>query len=592
MNVDDFKRLFEIPFYQLKHFPKEDSVCTKIMDRWWKLSTSEFIDYCKNFAKGLLAMGIKEGETIAVVSKNNRTEWNIIDIGTQMSGAILVPLYPNLSESDYIYIFKEAEIKFCFCADEELYNKVKNFANQIPTLKEIYTMDRVPSVKNWFEVIQLGEKQSDDALNTSIESIKEEDLATIIYTSGTTGLPKGVMLSHKNIVSNVKASKIKLPDNIDSTCRALSFLPLCHIFERMIFYFYMANGISIYYARSLDTIGEDAKDVRPHIMTVVPRLLEKVYGKIMEKGNELTGFKKKLFNWSVQLGLRWQPDNKNGFWYNIKLGLARKLVFKKWQEALGGNIRVLVAGGAALPPHLARIFNAAGLPTVEGYGLTETSPVIAVNELRPGKMRIGTVGTPIPGVSVKIAEDGEILVKGPNVMLGYYKKPDETAKVFTPDGYFATGDIGVLEDGFLKITDRKKEMFKTSGGKYITPQPIENKLKESPFVEMACVIGEGRHFPAALIVPNYEYLKKWASQNNIPYDSIQSLLSHPEIIKLYQSIVDSVNANLGQWEKIKKFHLLEQPFTIEKEELTPTLKLKRRNILIHYADIIEKIYRE
>ncbi len=586
------ERLFDIPRYQASNYPQKDAVCTKKGNTWWKLSIEEFIKLCDEFSKGLLAVGVKPDDKIAIVSKNNRSEWNVVDIGSQQIGAITVPLYPNISENDYVYILNEAEVKLVFCGDSELYEKMKRIVQKVPSIQRIYTFDEVQGVPSWQEIIDKGKTVNYDEVEKIKINIKASSLATIIYTSGTTGLPKGVMLSHSNILSNVVASSTRIPETVKTGSIALSFLPLCHIYERMIFYLYMYNGIRIYYARSLETIVEDAQEVKPDIMTVVPRLLEKVYARIMEKSAELKGFKKWLFVSAVNHALKWEPDASNGILYELLLRIYRLLVFNKMRRVLGGRIKVMVSGGAALPPHLCRFFNGAGLPTIEGYGLTETSPVIAVNEFKRGGMRIGTVGKPIPGVSVKIAEDGEILVKGPNVMLGYYKKEEETRNVFTVDGYFATGDIGELVDGFLKITDRKKELFKTSGGKYIAPQPIENRLKRNPFVEMACVIGEGRPFPSALIVPNYEYLKSWANKNNINANSIQELLSHPQVIKLYEEIVAEVNRELGKWEQIKKFRLLPEPFSIEKEELTPTLKLKRRIIHMHMANLIEEIYKE
>src|ERR1035437_6265117 len=470
-------RLFEIPYQYHQKYPKADCLVKKENGKWIPFSTQDFVDYSENLAYGLLALGVQREDKIALIA-NNRREWNFADIGIQMSGAVSIPIYPTISENDLKFIMNDAQVKYVFVSSEELFQKIKKISAEVPSIKEIYTFNSVPGAKHFTDLVEFGKKSRDETRLKSIkDSIKENNLVTILYTSGTTGTPKGVMLSHGNLFSNVYAVR-NLPP-ADHNDRCLSFLPLNHIYERMLNYTYMYLGISIYYAESLDTIADNLREVKPRVFSCVPRLLEKVYDKIVSKGNELTGIKRKLFFWSVSLGEKFEGIGKGGMWYNLQLSIANKLIFSKWREALGGNVHAAVSGGAALNPRLARIFWSAQIPILEGYGLTETSPVIAVNTLEKNGTRFGTVGPVIENVEVKIAEDGEILCKGPNVMLGYYKHPEATAEVIDKDGWFHTGDIGILEDGkYLKITDRKKEIFKTSGGKYIAPQMIENKLVE------------------------------------------------------------------------------------------------------------------
>lgn len=584
-------RLFDFPYYQLSKNNLPDCLVTKYGDEWVKTSTQEFIDKSNAISRGLLRLGVNKNDKIALISTNNRTEWCIMDIGTLQTGSQTVPIYPTISAEDYEYILNHSESVYCFVSDKEVYDKVMAIKKNVPSLKEVYTFNEIKGAKNWKEVLDLGK---DDSNQNEVEARKEGvdpmELATIIYTSGTTGKPKGVMLSHHNIVSNVLDSAPRIPVP-EGNSRAMSFLPVCHIFERVILYIYQYHSITIYFAESIEKISDNLKEVHPNVMSVVPRLLEKVYDKIYGKGTELTGVKKKLFFWAIDLGLQYEPYGANGWWYEFRLKIARKLIFSKWKEALGGNLEVMVSGSAALQPRLARVFAGAGIPVMEGYGLTETSPVISVNDQRNGLFRIGTVGKVIPNVEVKIAEDGEILCKGPNVMMGYYKDPEKTAEVMSGD-YFHTGDIGEIDaDGFIKITDRKKEMFKTSGGKYIAPQLLENAMKQSLFIEQIMVIGDGEKMPAAFIQPSFDFVKEWAKRKNIDLgSSLKDLCSNEQVIARIQEEVDHYNERFGQWEKIKKFELTPDVWSIDAGHLTPTMKLKRRVVKEIYKDLYEKIY--
>ena len=581
--------MFDIPYYQLEKFPKQDAFCSKVNGQWVKTSTAEFIEQVNYVSAGLIQLGIQRGDKIGLVSANNRTEWNILDIAILQIGAIDVPVYPTITEADNTFIFNDAEVKLCFASDAELYSKIKNIIGEIPTLQKIYTFDDVEGAKSWKDILEVGKTVGNDVVEQRKSEVKEEDLATLIYTSGTTGTPKGVMLSHKNIVSNAMACNPMLP--IDEHSRALSFLPVCHIYERMMHYMFIYIGVSIYFAESLDTIGENLKEVKPHGFTAVPRLLEKVYDSIVNKGKELTGIKKKLFFWALDLGHRYELNGANGWWYELQLSIARKLIFSKWQEGLGGNVGVIASGSAALQPRLARVFTAAGIPIMEGYGLTETSPVVSVNSYLPEGVMFGTVGKLLKDIEVKIAEDGEILIKGPCLMMGYYKRDDLTKQAIDEDGWFHSGDIGELVNGeFLKITDRKKEIFKTSGGKYVAPQVIENKLKESFFIEQVIVIGENQKHPAALIVPSFNFLKKWCIDIGVDTESNAEIIKDEIVIHKIQEEVQKINKEFGQWEKIKKFELLDREWTIGDGELTPTLKLKRKNILNNNQELFNKIY--
>lgn len=588
--MEAIKRLFDIPYFQLENFPQDTMFSSKINGKWESLSTKGFIEKVNENARGLVALGITPGDKVGLVSAN-RVEWNIMDIAIQQVGAIGVPIYPNISVKDYKFIFSDANIKLCATGTKELYDKINSIKDDLPALKYLYCFDQEAGTPNWIEIASAAKGDEQEEVENRMAAIKNEDLATMIYTSGTTGNPKGVMLSHNNILSNVNGCIPRIPANEFS--KALSFLPVCHVYERMLHYLYMRIGTSIYFAESMETIGDNIREVQPEIFTAVPRLIEKVFDKIMAKGDELTGIKRGLFFWAVKLAEEYELEGKSG-WYNFKLGIARKLIFSKWKEALGGNVKAIASGAAALQPRLARIFMAAGIPVLEGYGLTETSPVISVNCLTNG-VKFGTVGTTIENVEIKIAEDGEILAKGPNVMMGYYNQPEKTKEVLEDDGWFHTGDIGEIVDGkFLKITDRKKEIFKTSGGKYIIPQVMENKFKESRFIEQIMVIGEGKKHPAALIVPQYEFLRDWTKRKEIKLvdDSNAALVKNPDVIARMQREVDFYNEGFGQYEKIKKFVLLEKELAIETGELTPTLKLKRKNILALHEAAVNSIYAE
>lgn len=583
-------RLFDIIYQSRQKFPKSDCLAKKENGNWIKYSTDQFIDQAENLAKAFISLGVQRDDKIGIIA-NNRPEWNIADIGIQMCGGVSIPIYPTISEHDLKFILNDAEVKYVLVSSADLYSKVKTAAQEVSSLKEIYCFDKVSAGKHFDELIQLGKNAGNaNKLEEVKSSIKENELATILYTSGTTGTPKGVMLSHGNIYSNVYAVR-NLPP-CDHTSTALSFLPLNHIYERMLFYMYMYLGISVYYAESLETIGDNLREVKPQIFTCVPRLLEKVYDRIVGKGHELTGVKKSLFFWALALGEKFQGVGKGGWWYNTQLNLANKIIFSKWREALGGNVRAAVSGGAALNPRLARIFWAAQIPILEGYGLTETSPVIAVNNFTKGGMKFGTVGPIIENVEVKIAEDGEILTRGPHIMMGYYKRPDATTEVIDNDGWFHTGDIGVIEDGkYLKITDRKKEIFKTSGGKYIAPQMIENRLKEISIVEQVMVVGEAQKFASAFIVPSFVKLQDRYAKSGKGYPGNEEAIKDPELIKEIQQGINKVNATLAQYETIKKFELLPRDWTIDRGELTPKLSLKRKVILAANRERMERIYK-
>jgi long-chain acyl-CoA synthetase len=582
-------RLFDFPYYQLEKYPLEKSLVTKSDGTWMATSTKEYIHKANAVSRALLRMGFKPNDKIAVISSTNRTEWNIVDIGILQIGAQNVPIYPTIAEEDYEYILNHSEAKLCFVSCEEVLEKVKSIQSKVKNLKDVYSFDQLKDCKNWSEVLEMGADTSNqDEVEKLKDGVTPDDLATLIYTSGTTGRPKGVMLSHNNIVSNVVSSQTRVPFETGGV--ALSFLPVCHIFERMILYLYQYCGVEIHFAEGLDKISDNVKEVKPNVMTVVPRLLEKVYDAIIAKGALLSGIKKKLFFWAVEVGLKFEPYGANGWWYEKKLGLARKLIFSKWKEGLGGNLAVMVSGSAALQPRLARVFAAADMPVMEGYGLTETSPVIAVNDQRNKGWKIGTVGKMIDKVEVKIAEDGEILCKGPNVMMGYYKDPDKTAEVMT-GAYFHTGDIGEIDaEGFLRITDRKKEMFKTSGGKYVAPQLLENRFKQSRFIEQIMVVGEGEKMPAALIQPNFEFVKEWAKRHNIELGSNEELVKNEKVIARMQEEVDWANQEFAKWEKVKQFRLTPDIWSVEEGHLTPTMKLKRKPVKEMYLNLYNDIY--
>lgn len=589
--MTEIKRLFDFPYFQLENHPIEKSLVTKYNGNWEALSTQQYIDNANAVSRGLLRLGIKPNDKIALISSSNRTEWNVMDIGILQLGAQNVPIYPTISQEDYEYVLNHSGATYCFVSDQEVLEKV-NAIKHNTQLKEVYSFDKLKGCKNWNEIVDLGkDKSNQPEVEKLKDAVSEEDLATLIYTSGTTGRPKGVMLSHKNIVSDVLNSAKRVPFETGKYV-SVSFLPICHIFERMISYLYQYYSVSIHFAESIEKLGDNLKEVKPHVISAVPRVIEKVYDKIIAKGTALSGIKHKLFYWAVELGLRYEPYGANGWWYGMQLSLARKLIFSKWKDGLGGNIELIVSGSAALQPRLTRVFAAAEIPIMEGYGLTETSPVISVNDERNGGFKIGTVGKVIDNVEVKIAEDGEILTKGPNLMMGYYNDKEKTDEAIDADGWFHTGDIGNLDsEGFLKITDRKKEMFKTSGGKYVAPQLIENTMKQSRFIEQIMVVGEGEKMPAALIQPNFEFVEDWATRKKLDIGKTsKEIVMNSEVIKRIQEEVDFYNEKFGHWEKIKKFELTPEVWSIENDQLTPTMKLKRRNIKERYMDLYNSIY--
>jgi long-chain acyl-CoA synthetase len=587
----EITRIFDFPYYQLETYNLEKAFTTKYNGEWKSISTLEYIEQANAISRGLLKLGVQPNDKIAVISSTNRTEWNIIDIGILQIGAQNVPIYPTICKEDYDYILNHSDTIYCFASDVEIIEKL-NAIKGNTKLKDVFTFDDIVGEKNWKEVLALGEdKSNQDVVEDRKNNVTPNDLATLIYTSGTTGKPKGVMLSHSNLVSNVIDSEKRVPFDYGKS-KALSFLPICHVFERMILYLYQYCGVEIYFAESIEQMSANLKEIKPNVMTAVPRLYEKVYDKIIAKGSDLSGIKKALFFWAVDIGLKYKPYGANGWLYEKKLALARKLIFSKWKEGLGGNLDLMVSGSAALQPRLTRIFAAAEMPIMEGYGLTETSPVTSVNDQRNGGFRIGTVGRVIDNVEVKIAEDGEILVKGPNVMQGYFKDPEKTAEVMTGD-YFHTGDIGEIDaDGFLKITDRKKDMFKTSGGKYVVPTLLENQLKQSRFIEQIMVIGEGEKMPAALIQPNFEFINDWIERKYKNIEKSMISICASEIIqKRIQKEVNEANEHFGNWEQIKKFELTPEVWSIDAGHLTPTMKMKRKIIKEKYLALIENIYR-
>ncbi|WP_462250035.1 AMP-dependent synthetase/ligase [Ferruginibacter sp.] len=594
--MNDNSRIFDSISYQLNRFPKNDMFAAKQNGAWKTYSTGEVQNLVNKLSAGLLQLGvsgndmtIENQDKIALVSKN-RPEWLMLDMACQQIGAALCPIYPTTNINELEFIFNDASVKYVFISGQDILDKVNNIRNRVPTLKNIFSFDELPGVDYWTKITDVVTAENLVKLEDVKAGILPEHCATIIYTSGTTGTPKGVMLSHKNIVTNVIHAKNTFPFEDNPGAKALSFLPLNHIFERMVSYIYITSGISIYYAESLETIAENLREVKPNLFTTVPRLLEKVYEKIMEKGAALTGVKRKLFDWAVDLGSKYDNLKSGGAWYNMQLAMANKIIFSKWREALGGNIECIITGGAACQVRLLRVFNAAQIPIYEGYGPTENSPVISVNCRRKGGTKFGTVGLVIEGQEVKLEADGEICVKGPSVMMGYYKRPDLTSETII-DGWLHTGDIGVFEDGkYLKITDRKKELFKTSGGKYVAPQPIENKMKESPFVEQMMIVGAEQKFVGALIVPSVPNLKEWMQHKGIKFTTIEDAVHNPKVLDLYRELIDSFNKFFNHVEQVKKFELLPHEWTIDSGELTPTLKLKRKVIMEKYKDAFERIY--
>lgn len=584
-------RLIDILPYQIDHYPTADAFCDKVLGSWRRFSSTEAQGIIDKVSLGLLKYGIKPGDKIALISKN-RVEWNFIDLGILQAGAIVVPLYPTVSENDYQYIFIDANVRLVFVEDKDLLKKVRTVTKRAQTkIEAVYTFNNVEGADHWSKITEKADESYRDRLNEIKKTISENDLATIIYTSGTTGLPKGVMLSHKNIVSNVNSLTLVMP--IQYFKKIISFLPLCHIFERTAVYFYMILGASINYPESMDTIAANIKEVKPQYFITVPRLLEKVFERIMAEGFKLSLPKKAIFGWAVNLANHFDRQGKNNWFYNFRLFFARKIVFKKWVEALGGEIRGIIVGAASLQPRLGRIFSAAGIPAIEGYGLTETSPVLTCNRFGKGNFYIGTVGETIPDVSIKIADNGEILAKGPNLMLGYFNQEEATKEAIDADGWFHTGDLGEIVDGkYLRITGRLKETFKTSGGKFIAPQPIENKMKESFFIEQIMVIGENRKFAAALVQPDFEFIKKWSKKKKIDLTTKEEIVNSEKVRERIWEDIEKYNKRFGHIEQVKKVALVADTWSIDSGELTPTMKLKRDIILNKYSNLIEKIYSE
>ena len=589
--MTEVTRLFDFPYYQLENKPNASALVTKYGGKWISTSTQDYLNKANAVSRALLKLGVKKNDKIAVISSTNRTEWNIMDIGILQLGAQNIPIYPTISAEDYEYVLNHSESIYCFVSDIEVLEKVRKVQANTK-IKEVYSFNHIEGCKHYSELFELGKDDSNQPeVEARKDAVKPEDLATIIYTSGTTGKPKGVMLSHWNITSNALDSSPRVP-LVKGENRILSFLPICHIFERVLIYVYQYAGTSIYFAEGIDKIGDNAKEIKPNLMSVVPRLLEKVFDKIMLKGEELSGIKKGLFFWAVRLGERWEPYQANGAWYEFQLKIANKLIFSKWREALGGELRTMVSGSAALQPRLARIFGAAQMQVMEGYGLTETSPVVSVGLYRDHMYKVGTVGKPIRNVEVKIADDGEVLIKGPNVMIGYYKDPEKTASVMTGD-YFHTGDKGEIDkDGFLKITGRKKEMFKTSGGKYVIPPLLENDMKQSLFIEQIMVVGEGEKMPAAIIQPNFDFIRDWIEHKQNGVGTTDKEIANSQIvINRIQKEIDKYNKHFGKWEQIKRFELTPDVWTIDSGHLTPTMKMKREIIKGIYQDLYDKIYR-
>jgi long-chain acyl-CoA synthetase len=582
-------RIFDLLSHQFENFPKEDAVCGKENGVWVHYSTAQYIQKAEQIAYGLLQLGIKKGDKIASIS-NNRPEWNFLDMAIHQVGAIHVSIYPTISEADYQYILNHADVKMVFVAGWELLRKIENIINSIPSLKDnVYTFRNLRGYKHLNEIIELGiENPALRLLQEIKDSISTDDVATLIYTSGTTGNPKGAMLSHANLLNNAKAITPIVPIVEDSRC--LSYMPLCHVYERMMIYAWHYLGVSIYYAESMATIADNLKEIRPDIFTSVPRLLEKFYDKILAVGYKQKGIKKSLFFWANKVALEFELEGKSK-WYLWKLKIARKLVLNKWKEALGGRFSVVVSGGAAIQPKLSKIFYAMGIPILEGYGLTETSPVIAVSNFFTNGIKIGTVGPPLPGIEMKIAEDGEILTRGHCLMKGYYNAPELTKEVIDAEGWFHTGDLGQIEpEGQLRITGRKKEMFKTAFGKYIVPTLVENKFTEHPMIDNILVVGENKQFAAALIVPEFGDMRSWCAREGIVYTTNEEMITHPKVQAKFRQLVDRYNKFFGDTEQVKRFKLIGYPWSVESGELTPTLKLKRNFIVKKFEEEIEALF--
>jgi long-chain acyl-CoA synthetase len=582
-------RLFDLlQHYNEKYSDLPVALAGKVDGEWKSYSSLQYIDIVNSLSRGLLASGVTSGDKIATIL-NNAPEWNFFDMAIMQTGAVHVPIYPTISKSNYEYIFKEAEIKYIIVSNKEVYDRISNILPSLPNKTKVYSIEITIGIDHWFEILNLGKQNTDINLETIKNGIKETDLATIIYTSGTTGNPKGVMISHRNFISNFLASSDILSKN--PVKKSLSFLPLCHVYERMLNYVYQYNGVSIYYAESIDKLRDNLKEVQPEFFCAVPRVIEKTYAKLLRSGRGLKGVKKQLFFWALNLAHRFEFDDRNGLFYEFQRRWADRLVYSKWRQAFGGELQVIVTGGASLNPMLTRTFWAARIKIIEGYGLTETSPVVAVSNFEKGGVRFGTVGKKLPGVEIKLAEDGEILCKSPGLMMGYYQQPDMTKEVIDAEGWFHTGDIGEWVDGiYLKITDRKKEIFKNSGGKYIAPQVVENEFKESPFIENIIVIGENRNYTTALIVPNFEHIESWCEVKNHPFSIPENAIKDERIVKRIQKEIDIINNRLDKIEQVKKFRLLPTNWNVESGELSPTMKLRRKVILEENKALIEDLY--
>lgn len=587
----ELKRTFDIVDLNIANHQREDALVVKRNGKWEKFSTIEYKEYVDAFSYGLMALGFNKGDKIVTVS-NNRPEWNFMDNGMTQIGVVHVPIYANQGPAEYKHILTHSDARIVIVSSKEFYEKIKTPAKKISKIENIYCIDEIKGVKSWMEIVELGRKEAGNLKKKLVEikaGINEDELMSIIYTSGTTGLSKGVMLNHKNFIQNVLATIKILP--VQPEDKFLSFLPLCHVFERMVNYLVQYRGCGVYYAESVETVGDNMREINPQGFAAVPRVIEKLYDKIILKGKELTGIKKALFFWAVNIGLKYELDGANGAFYEFQRKLANKIIFSKWREALGGNVKVVVSGGAALQPRLARIFNAANIPVLEGYGLTETSPVIAVNQLHYPHLKFGTVGPVLDNVEVKIAEDGEILMKGPSLMMGYYKDDEKTKEVIDKDGWFHTGDIGELhEHNILKITDRKKEIFKLSTGKYIAPQVVENIFKESSFIEQIMVVGANEKYAAAIICPAFHFLHGWCSLHDVKFQDNKDLIQHPKVIARFQKEVDKINQKLGTYRQLKKFELTCTEWTPETGELSPTLKVKRKVLKEKYKIKLDRLY--
>lgn len=587
--MEEVTRIFDfLKLYKTEYKDQSRVFGYKKDGHWEAYSAREYVEMADRVSSAFLNIGVKAGDNVVTVI-NNSPEWNFVDMGLQQIGAIQIPIYPTTSIAHYKHIFKEAEVKVVILSEREVYDKIKSAIDD--TVEHVYSIEPIEGVENWNTFLEKGKIVQHKEIETLREKIQPDDTATIIYTSGTTGPPKGVMLTHHNFVSNIKAVSEILDQNPVQT--GISFLPLCHVYERILNYMYQYKNITVYYAESIEALGDNLREVKPEMFCAVPRVLEKTYDKIINKGRNLPLIPKIIFYWALRTGEQFDHHQNRGWWYRLKLKIANILVFRKWRQGLGGNLKLIVSGGATLQTKLARTFWAAGIDIMEGYGLTETSPVIAVSDYLDNGIKIGTVGPVLKGVQVKFAEDGEIMCKGPNVMKGYYRQPEKTREVLDEDGWFRTGDVGHLEDGrFLRITDRKKEIFKTSGGKYIAPQVIESKLKESPFIENVIVVGDNKKFPAALIVPNFYHLRSWCRVKGLPYTTDKEMTANERIISRYEREIEEMNQDFGKVEQVKKFRLLSEPWGIESGELSPTMKLKRRVVCEKHADIIEALYAE